>query len=181
MSCLLSPVSCVLSPVSCVLSPVSCLLSSVSCLLSPVSCLLCPVSCLLCPVSCLLSPVSCLLSPVSCLLSLVSCLLSLYIKVILFSQLFGKLGILLFSLILGHAFLGIPCIPLRFSLKIKHTRPCGVDVPHGSLLVQGVDLLEFVIAHCLVYLVVHLMNSLQEIFLQSHGDEGLYRCLTNLL
>lgn len=69
------------------------------------------------------------------------------VLVVLLEEVPGKLNVLLLGLVFGLSLLFLPGIPFRFSLGVKQAGSGGVDVSDLTLLVEGVDLEELIIAH----------------------------------
>eukprot|EP00096_Caligus_rogercresseyi_P000330 TRINITY_DN1073_c0_g1_i1.p1 TRINITY_DN1073_c0_g1~~TRINITY_DN1073_c0_g1_i1.p1 ORF type:complete len:115 (+),score=14.02 TRINITY_DN1073_c0_g1_i1:206-550(+) len=73
-------------------------------------------------------------------------------------QVLGQGDILFLRLVRRHSLFGGPGVPFSLSLEVHHPWPIHVHVPYGSLLVESVDLLHFILAQGLVHFQAHLIG-----------------------
>ena len=67
-------------------------------------------------------------------------------KTISLNELLDSVYICRLGLLLRHALLAVPGIPLGFSLEIQETRPLSVDVSLRCLFKQGIQLEQLVVS-----------------------------------
>lgn len=83
-------------------------------------------------------------------------------------ELLCQLHIFLLGLFLTDSLLGVPRVPLGLALEVQHSGAVHVDVAHGGLFVECVNLLQLIVAQGLVHLVVDVVDGRLKIFFQTH-------------